>query len=606
MKGKLRRLLAAWLAILLLLGSTAALATEDDSLISERTSQGLKGLGEKQTDTENGDDTSPVHSGDGHNNYNTTTQLTEEDLIRMNHGVVTILYSDEGYITFLQGKYYEGKVTNSEDAVDSLAGVAGLLGLGKGSEFYSVFGYRSRSGYTIYTYQQRYGDTTLQNAVLKIVVDPDGYTAGLISSMTPNVGVAPENVSSISADQAEQIVLKQFPNEKLTIFSQYTRQTSITINNVANHVWAVFTNYPTSATQSDYAYLEHYVAYEGTYFGNLPVITPEEYVPGDNALQESVLHQWFDGMEPATWTGTVKTHDGTKQLTVPIMRGQNGTYYLGDAQRHILLADYYEFAYNNRVIPWISNDNTGWPDAYLLTYATYIKIYDFFAEHNYESIDGFGTPILILTDMCDENHVPVDNAVYMGQWSGWEVVAATDVNAYGECVDVCAHEFTHGIKRYATTGSLYQNEAGAVDEALSDVIGNLCELLMGETTDTEWLLAENSGRPLRSMSFPWQFRQPAKLGGRYYYPNMQNPTLENDYGGVHINSSLINSLAWGLYALGMDPLDEFFLWMHTINLLTPYSGFKEVHSALLFAADMMELDIEWYGRIDMLCEQLGF
>ena len=611
MKGKLRRLGAALLVFILVLGTTPAMAAGEDGLDSDAGSQGLTGVGdwwEEQTGGDDNSDTQPPDAGDEDKQYNTTPQLTEEDLIRMNRGVVTIQYSEDGYLTFLQGTYYEGKVLNEEDAIASLAGMASLLGLGKGSEFYGVFGYQTASGYTIYTYQQRYGDKTLENAVLKVIVDPNGYTAGLVSSFTPNVGIAPDEEPLITAEEAEQIVRKRYPDEDLTVFSDYTRQTSVTLDGVANHVWAVFTNYPASAGESDRAYLEHYVGYEGSYLLHLAVTSPEEFIPGDNALSKQAL-EWFEDKEPATWTVTVRTHNGrTETLTVPVVKDQDGVWYLADAQRNILLADYYTMVYGNMIDPWTSDHNGDWQisDAYLLTYATYIKVYDFFAQFGYESIDGFGAPILLLTDMCDADHVPEDNACYIGSFGGWEVVGASDVNDYGECVDVCAHEFTHGIKRYATTGNLYQNESGAVDEAISDVIGNLCEMLLGETTDTQWLIAENSGQPLRNMSFPWEYMQPVKVGGRYYIPSTEVATIDNDAGGVHTNSSLVNQLAWSLYALGMDPQEEYYLWMEAVNLMTPYSGFKEVHAALLFAADMLELDVQWFGRIDMLCEQLGF
>lgn len=611
MNGKLRRLGVALLVTILVLGTTSAMAADEDGLISDTNSQGLTGVGDRREEQTGGDDSGDTQSpddGDEDKQYNTTPQLTEKDLIRMNRGVVTIQYSEEGYLTFLQGTYYESKVMNEEDGIASLAGMASLLGLGKGSEFYCVFGYQTASGYRIYTYQQRYGDKTLENAVLKVIVDPNGYTAGLVSSFTPNVGIAPDVKSSITAEEAEQIVRKHFPNEDLTIFSDYTRQTSVTLNSVANHVWAVFTDYPMGAEESDRAYLEHYVGYEGSYLICLPVTSPEEFVPGDNALSEQAL-EWFEDKEPETWTCTVRTHDGgIETLTVPVVRDQNGAWYLADAKRHILLADYYTMVYGNKIAPWMSDHNGDWhiADAYLLTYATYIKVYDYFAQFGYESIDGFGAPILLLTDMCDANHTPVNNACYIGSFGGWEVVGSSNVNSFGECVDVCAHEFTHGIKRYATTGSLYQNESGAVDEGISDVIGNLCEMMLGETTDTQWLLAEESGRAVRSMSFPWKYMQPVKVGGKYYIPPTQKVSSNNDMGGVHTNSSLVNYLAWGLYTMGMDLQEEYYLWMEAVNLLTPYSGFKEVHAALLFAADMRGLDVEWFGRIDMLCEQLGF
>ena len=72
-------------------------------------------------------------------------------------------------------------------------------------------------------------------------------------------------------------------------------------------------------------------------------------------------------------------------------------------------------------------------------------------------MDGFGSPLLILTDYCDFQKQPINNAVYLGMCEGWVVFSASAANHFGECVDVAAHEFTHGITAYITGGNLYEN-----------------------------------------------------------------------------------------------------------------------------------------------------
>ena len=56
----------------------------------------------------------------------------------------------------------------------------------------------------------------------------------------------------------------------------------------------------------------------------------------------------------------------------------------------------------------------------------------------------------------------------------------------------------------------------------------------------------------------------------------------------------------------MSPEDNFRLWREAISILTPLSGFREVHHALVFAAVMLEMDPKWMATIDMLCEQAGY
>ena len=537
--------------------------------------------------------------------YNTAQQLTEDDLVQMNGGNITILYSEEGFLTFLRGRYWDEKVTDPEDGIRSLFGMAALLGLGAGSEFFAVYGQTNRFGYTTYVYRQRYGDLTLENAVLKIFVDPEGYTCGLVSSFTPNIGCAPENEMAVTEEEAVEAVKRAWEGRELHFYEEYTRQTSVTINDIAYHAWAVFTDSPQEMPETEMPYLEHLVAYDGSYLIYTAVSSPEELVLGDNALSEYAL-SWFDGKKADVWTGTVTLHDGTPaELTVPVVQDEEGLWYLADADRHILVTDYHAFAYGHDYEPWTSADNSGWPDYYLITYANLIRVYDFFAEYGYTSVDGCGMPILLLTDYCTADGRPVDNACFSGLTAGWARFCFSDINTYGESIDVVAHEYTHGITFCGRVGDIYANESGALNEASSDIIGNLCEMLLGATEDETWLLGEVCGTVVRSMSFPWLYRQPVKIGGSFYMEPSDSPSMANDFGGVHTNSSLINYIAWQLYAQGMAPEDELTLWLEALNYLTPKSGFREIHYALEAACEVRQADPEWIGRIHMLFEQAG-
>ena len=537
--------------------------------------------------------------------YNTTPQLTEDDLLQMNNGNVTILYSEEGYLTFLRGTFWEEQVRDSEDGIRSLFGVAQLLGLGRGSEFYAVYGQKNKFGYTTYVYRQRYGDLTLENAVLKIFVDPDGYTCGLVSSFTPNAGIAPENEKAVTMQEAQETVRKTWSGQELYFFDEYTRQTSVTIDDIAYHAWAVFTDAPQETAEEGRPYLEHLVAYDGSYLMYMAVSSPEEVVPGDNALTEYAL-SWFDDKEADSWTGTVEHADGSREeLTVPVVRDAEGKMYLADAGRHILVSDYYTFAYRHDYRPWASADGGDWPDCYLTAYANLIRVYDFFAEYGYVSVDGCGMPVLLLTDYCTAERQPVDNACFSGLSAGWACFCFSSVNTYGEAVDVVGHEYVHGISYCSRLGDLYANEPGALNEAASDIIGNLCEMMLGATDDTDWLIGEKSGEAIRSMSFPWLYRQPVRAGGTYYTEPAEKPSMENDFGGGHGNSSLINYIAWQLHAQGMPPEEELKLFLETLNFLTPRSGFREMHYAMEFACDVRQTDALWLGKLHMLFEQAG-
>ena len=93
---------------------------------------------------------------------------------------------------------------------------------------------------------------------------------------------------------------------------------------------------------------------------------------------------------------------------------------------------------------------------------------------------------------------------------------------------------------------------------------------------------------------------------RYYYPETAHPDLNNDYGGVHINSSLIGYVGYQLCDAGMTRERAFGLWMGALRMMTPKSGYQEVHQALKFAADIRRMDNSWQDKIDEICERAGY
>ena len=56
--------------------------------------------------------------------------------------------------------------------------------------------------------------------------------------------------------------------------------------------------------------------------------------------------------------------------------------------------------------------------------------------------------------------------------------------------DVVAHELTHGVTDF-TSELLYVYQSGAINEALSDIIGELVDQGRGTDDDSEWLLGES-------------------------------------------------------------------------------------------------------------------
>ncbi|PSL23610.1 M4 family metallopeptidase [Dyadobacter jiangsuensis] len=115
--------------------------------------------------------------------------------------------------------------------------------------------------------------------------------------------------------------------------------------------------------------------------------------------------------------------------------------------------------------------------------------------------------------------------------------------------DVVAHEWAHAYTEY-TSGLVYGWQAGALNEAFSDIWGEVVDQLdiymddgesnlprTGCGSSNRWQMGEKAsafGGALRDMWSPTCFGQPGKVSDPQYW------CAANDNGGVHINSGVLN------------------------------------------------------------------
>jgi len=111
-------------------------------------------------------------------------------------------------------------------------------------------------------------------------------------------------------------------------------------------------------------------------------------------------------------------------------------------------------------------------------------------------------------------------------------------NYFSGALDVVAHELTHGVTDF-TSGLIYRNESGALNEAFSDIIGTSIEFYYQPAGSgylkADYLIGEDltaPQSPLRSMSDPQAYGDPDHYSKRY--------TGASDNGGVHHNSGIAN------------------------------------------------------------------
>jgi len=178
-------------------------------------------------------------------------------------------------------------------------------------------------------------------------------------------------------------------------------------------------------------------------------------------------------------------------------------------------------------------------------------------------------------------------------WNGTQMVYGdgdgTTFTYLSGGLDVVAHELTHAVTE-RSSNLIYQNESGALNEAISDIFGTVIEFYNNNNPDYE--IGEDiytpgiAGDSLRSMSDPTKYGDPDHYSKRY--------TGTSDNGGVHTNSSIINKAAYliavggthygvSVTGIGNDKLAKIFYRANTVYL-TSSATFSQARAAFVQSA----------------------
>ncbi|MCR5023730.1 MAG: M4 family metallopeptidase [Lachnospiraceae bacterium] len=513
--------------------------------------------------------------------------------------------SGEGAVTaFIGEPFYDGKIKNDNDALDALYSVVDLIGGDSSTEFVLDAIDNTEDGIDYYTFRQVVGDITVYGAAAKVIVDKNDQGIGVVSSILPELEAPSFDKWAIDAAQAEDIIRSYFEGEKIRIYSEATEQTLIPIMDGGDsyqYTWVVYTDNNFDTDNTDAAFVAHYVSYDGEYLQSIPVTD----IANDEALSGSVAEFAFADMESDTWSGTVKTLKGKKKnIEIPIMRDPDtGKEYLGDASRKILCADFADFEFEDTLTP-LEAEKGKWDDEAVITYENFIRVYDLYETTGWVGPDGVGTPTVILMNAVEPDGQPMDNACYVGKGRGFQKFAFDTTKAFGECTDVVGHEFTHCFTGTLMTTNLYLNDYGAINEGMSDILGNLTAI-MTDDDDVPFIMGENfTDGKMRSMKDPHAHEQPQFVWDKYYVPAVAEGTDSNDEGGVHTNSSLLNYISYKLNAAGMKEEDEFYFWANVARAITPRTDYIQMAEILPWVMKTFGQD-EYLGTLEDAIEETG-
>jgi Zn-dependent metalloprotease len=216
--------------------------------------------------------------------------------------------------------------------------------------------------------------------------------------------------------------------------------------------------------------------------------------------------------------------------------------------------------------------------------------YDYYdSNFGRDSFDDMGASLIARVRYCETGFAcPYANAY----WNGSEMRFG---EGYASADDVVAHELTHAVTTNESN-LIYWGESGAINEALSDIFGELIDLTNSAGDDSSgvrWLLGEDLPAPytgvgIRSMSNPPAFGDPDRRFSPLWH------TGNEDNRGVHINSGVANKLAFLLAdggsfngktvtGLGLDAVGDVF-YEAQVNLLLPATDYYDLDVALVQAA----------------------
>jgi Zn-dependent metalloprotease len=234
-----------------------------------------------------------------------------------------------------------------------------------------------------------------------------------------------------------------------------------------------------------------------------------------------IHHADSDGVANTGYSGVqniVADYTGTQFRLRETGRG-NGieTYTMNNGTNYGAASDYTD---NDNV--WTATGSAQYgTDAHWGAEMTYDYFYN---KHARNSIDDAGFKLL--------SYCSYDNNYSNAFWDGQRMTYG-DGGAPFQVIDVVGHEISHGLTSN-TADLVYSYESGALNESFSDIFGAAVEFEAEGFSNGDWLMGEDRGSAIRSLSNPNQYGDPDTYFGTNWFAGA------GDNGGVHTNSGVQN------------------------------------------------------------------
>ncbi|BEL06421.1 hypothetical protein Q0Z83_046120 [Actinoplanes sichuanensis] len=203
-------------------------------------------------------------------------------------------------------------------------------------------------------------------------------------------------------------------------------------------------------------------------------------------------------------------------------------------------------------------------------------------------------------DSLDDAGMPIDSVVgitYGGNpfvnayWDGLRMVYGSGDDEYLSLAadpDVVGHEMTHGVVEH-TADLVYAGQPGALNEAIADYFGNAIDVDVSGTPMSDPQAGLLGGDLCRTLA-------PADCALRDLDDGATTADFQHlidiasmDYGGVHLNSTIVSGALWDLRQALDKTLADRIVYRALTDYLTPMSDFVDARDAVLASAKSFHL-----------------
>ena len=490
-------------------------------------------------------------------------EAEHENILKINNNELYIAVDDNGTPNYIEGKYSDKTVNNASEAISTLNDIYYLMGFNNVEEEFSLVDETEVPLVETtrhYRFQQMLNGIPVYGYQLVVSVNSEGEVEALSGHYYPSINFEDEAV--ISEAEAKEIA------------SSNSEDTQVRSNGLV-YYQDPETNELQLAWEIDTQSSKYFIS-----------------------AQNGEIISGFSSIIDDSGTGTDLANQNISFPVTYLL----GKYWLSDSDKKINGAYYQSSGNLGKIIMVAENTASNWNNhkEAITVYSHMQTIYDYYSNvlgRNAANDKGKKINLIIKYPFSG------NNAAFLPSYTSTTVLAFS-AGGYCEPLDVVGHEFTHAVTA-ATWNGTYLNESGALNEAYSDIIGDLIE-------DRELNLhrEDSSLGANRSFAQPELYNQPSHYSNHSAFCNRSGDHSKHscDNGGVHKNSGIINHAAYLMdqtWPSSNHSEELATLFYKSMQYLTPNSSFVDCRHAVQAAARSLQLSEEKKKAIAKAFDDVG-